>query len=496
MSKIKTYKVMKLQRMIMISVSVFAFTFSGCKQKKNGEDSARVNIVYILADDLGIGDLGCYGQKTIKTPNIDQLAASGMQFSNHYSGSTVCAPSRSVLLSGQHTGHTPVRGNKEVQPEGQSPLKAGVFTLAEMLKDAGYTTGAFGKWGLGFVGSEGDPNAQGFDEFFGYNCQRYAHRYFPEYLWHNDQKVYLDGNDWSQTKTYAPDVIHGKVLEFIETNQSKPFFLFYPSTIPHAELLLPEDDPFLDQYLGKFDETPYPGGNSGDLSRAAYGPNMHIPAYAPQEYPKATYAAMVARLDKQVGEVLAKLKELGLEKNTIIMFASDNGIHREGGIQPEDFNSNGIYRGNKRDLYEGGIKTPMIVSWPGKIEAGSNTNHISAFWDIMPTAADIAGIEPPANIDGVSFLPTLLNEGQQQEHEYLYWEFHAQSGKQAVRQGKWKAVRLNVLNPDETIVELYDLEMDPSETIDIANEHPEKVQELLALMEEAHVENEDFPFFK
>ena len=485
---------MKHQRNFAIILSIFAIIFSGCNSKQATNDSAPPNIVYILADDLGIGDLGCYGQSIIKTPNIDQLAANGMQFTNHYSGSTVCAPSRSVLMTGQHTGHTFIRGNKEYLPEGQEPLIADAFTVAEMLKEAGYATGAFGKWGLGFVGTEGDPNKQGFDEFFGYNCQRVAHRYYPEYLWHNDQKVFLEGNDWSHTVTYGPDVIHKKVLDFIDTNKDKPFFLYYPSTIPHAELLVPEGDEFLKQYLGRFEETPYTGGNVENQKTAAYGPDLVIAGYSPQEHPKATYAAMVARLDKQVGEVVSKLKELGLEDNTIILFASDNGIHKEGGIDPEDFNSNGIYRGAKRDLYEGGIKSPMIASWPGKIEAGTSTDLISAFWDVMPTFADIAGVDKPQNIDGLSFLPTLLNMDDQEKHDHLYWEFHAQGGKQAVRQGKWKAVKLNCLVPEETLVELYDLEKDPSETTDISSEYPEKVNELVKIMDQEHVENDVFPF--
>jgi len=478
---------------LVLIVTTLAMTFSECNSTSE-KDSRPPNIVYILADDLGIGDLGCYGQTIIKTPDLDILAADGMQFTNHYSGCTVCAPSRSVLMTGQHSGHTPIRGNKEYLPEGQEPIDAEAYTVAEMLKEAGYITGAFGKWGLGFVGTEGDPNKQGFDEFFGYNCQRFAHRYYPEYLWHNDQKVYLDGNDWSHTVTYGPDVIHENVLKFIETNRDKPFFLFYPSTIPHAELIVPEDDEFLNHYLGKFEETPYPGGNTENLNEAAYGPDLLVAGYSPQQHPKATYAAMVSRLDKQVGEVVAKIKELGLEENTIIMFASDNGIHKEGGIQPEDFNSNGIYRGAKRDLYEGGIKSPMIASWPGMIQQGSSTNLISAFWDIMPTFAEIAGVEKPENIDGISFLPTLLNKGNQEKHEDMYWEFHAQSGKQAVRQGKWKAIRLNCLVPDKSVVELYDLEKDPSETNDLSSEFPEKVKELVAIMDREHVESDKFPF--
>lgn len=470
---------------------LISFTLVSFKENARKE---QPNIVLILADDLGIGDLGCYGQEIIQTPNLDQLAEAGMMFTNHYSGCTVCAPSRSVLMTGLHTGHTPIRGNREVQPEGQFPMEAEAFTVAEMLKEAGYVTGGFGKWGLGFVGTEGDPNNQGFDEFFGYNCQRYAHRYYPAYLWHNSEKVSLPGNDWTKKGTYAPDVIQNKVLEFIESNKDKPFFLYYPTTIPHAELTVPDDEIFA-KYKGKFEETSYPGGNTKkSIEEAPYGPEMTIAAYCPQDQPKATYAAMVSRLDQQVGEVVRKLEQLGIRENTIILFASDNGIHKEGGIMPEDFNSNGIYRGAKRDLYEGGIISPMIANWPGKIESGSTTDHISAFWDMMPTFAAIAGVDSPGDIDGISFLPTLLNEGNQQQHDNLYWEFHSQGGKQAVRIGEWKAVRLNCLVPDATTVELYNLQDDPSETTDLAAEYPERAEEMVRIMDQEHTENEDYPF--
>lgn len=466
----------------------------GCNSTEKAKENIKPNIIYILADDLGYGDVGSYGQQFFETPNIDKLAEEGLLFTDHYAGCTVCAPSRSVLMTGQHTGHTSIRDNKEYKPEGQEPMNAEAFTVAEMLKAEGYATGAFGKWGLGFVGTEGDPNNQGFDEFFGYNCQRVAHRYFPEYLWHNSEKVMLPGNDWSHTVTYAPDVIHEKVLEFIEVNKDQPFFLYYPNTIPHAELIGTEDEAF-EKYIGKFEETPYKGGNFKDnIDEASYGPNLNIASYCPQENPKAVFAAMVEHLDKQVGEVINKLKELGLEDNTIIIFTSDNGPHKEGGIDPEDFNSNGKFRGAKRDLYEGGIRVPMIARWPGKIEPGTETNLVSAFWDVMPTFAEIAGAAAPQNIDGISFLPTLLGEEGQSIHEYLYWEFYAQGGKQAVRKGNWKAVRLNCFDSAATTVELYDLEKDPEETINLAGKFPEILEEMIQIMDKEHVESEVFPF--
>lgn len=476
---------MKFKYIVLIMALMILIT--GCF--KPGEKQELPNIIYILADDLGYGDLGCYGQTKIETPNLDKMAAEGMMFTQHYSGSTVCAPSRCVLMTAKHTGHAAVRGNKEYEPEGQHPLQEEEVTVAELLKDAGYTTGAFGKWGLGFVGSEGNPNKQGFDEFFGYNCQRQAHRYYPKHLWHNSQKVRLEGNDFERTEIYSANVIHEQALRFIEENMENPFFLFYPATIPHAELIIPAGD-MMQKYRGRFEETPYlndrPGANYGDEP-------FVVKYYCSQPEPRATFAAMVSLLDKQVGEILVKLKELGLDENTIVMFASDNGPHREGGADPDFFNSNGGLRGYKRDLYEGGIRSPMIVRWPEKIAPGSKSKHISAFWDILPTFADIAGIPVPDNIDGISFLPELLGR-KQKKHDHLYWEFHEQGGKQAVRRGKWKLVKINVFDPTETRLELYDLESDPGEQNDVSELHPDIVTELEAILEQDHVYIAEFPF--
>ncbi|MHC4118485.1 MAG: arylsulfatase [Planctomycetota bacterium] len=463
---------------VMATVSVDVFG------SRRADGSRRPNIVYIVADDLGYGDLGCYGQKDIRTPNLDRMAREGMIFTQHYSGSTVCAPSRSSLMTGLHTGHTPVRGNKEYQPEGQHPLPADSVTVAEVLKKAGYATGAFGKWGLGYPGSEGDPNNQGFDEFYGYNCQRYAHNYYPYFLRHNDKKVELPGNEGKKTEQYGPDLIQEQTLKFIEANKDGPFFLFVPHVIPHAELLVPEDD-ILESYRGKFPEKPYKGIDDG--------PKYKIGGYGSVETPRANFAAMVTRLDLHVGQILDKLRELGLDKKTLVMFTSDNGPHGEGGANPRYFNSSGGLRGMKRDLYEGGIRVPMIARWPGKIKAGSRSEHVSAFWDVMPTLGEIAGVDVPGDIDGISFAPTLLGKPQKQ-HDYLYWEFHEQGGRQAVRKGKWKAVRLQVKRDPNGPLELYDLEADPQEKNNIASQHPDIVGKMERIMKEAHTDSDVFLF--
>lgn len=442
------------------------------------------NIVYILADDLGYGDLSCYGQQKFSTPNIDRLAAEGMLFTQHYTGCTVSAPSRSSLMTGLHTGHTPVRGNRGWEPEGNWPLPANTYTLGKMLKTRGYVTGAFGKWGLGYIESEGDPNLQGFDEFFGYNCQSLAHNYYPDHLWHNHEKVNLTGNDNYKTGTYSADLIHKAAIDFLETNRNKPFFLFYPSTIPHAELSAKEE--YMNRYRGKFNpEKSFNGVDSGSAYRL--GP------YGSQPESHAAFAAMVTELDDYVGGLLAKLKELGLAENTIIIFASDNGPHLEGGADPEYFNSNGPLKGFKRDVYEGGIRTPMIVRWPGKVKKGSQSDHVSAFWDILPTFEEITGSEISTEIDGISFLPALLGKNQKQ-HEYLYWEFHEQGGKVAVRMGNWKAVRLNFDKIPKGDTELYDLSMDIGETINLAKSYPEIVAKMEAIMVQAHTPSKVFPF--
>ncbi|WP_133996477.1 arylsulfatase [Dinghuibacter silviterrae] len=442
---------------------------------------ARPNIIFILADDLGYGDTGPYGQRLIRTPSIDALAASGRVFTQMYAGTSVCAPSRCSLMTGLHTGHAYIRGNKEVKPEGQEPLPGSAVTLAAVLKKAGYTTGAFGKWGLGPVGSTGDPLRQGFDVFYGYNSQLESHRYYPTHLWDNDRRVPLEG-------VYAPDLIQKRLLSFIDRQAGggdhaggRPFFLYAAYTLPHAELVVPDDSIF-ESYVGRFPEKPYKGDDST------------VGGYSSQPYPHATYAAMVTRLDRYVGQIMVKLREKGLDSNTLVIFTSDNGPHVEGGNDPAFFNSAGGLRGVKRDLYEGGIREPFIARWPGQIPAASRSTFIGAFWDMQPTFAALAGAPGLPGPDGLSIVPALTGSGTQPEHPWLYWEFHEDGGHQAVRQGRWKAVRLHVDKGPGGPVELYDLEKDPSEQHNVAAGHPDVARTLAAIMDSAHIPSSLFPF--
>lgn len=453
----------------IVTAVVLACVLAGCSREcAKVTNVNKPNIIYILADDLGYGDLSCYGQKKFQTPNIDRLAAEGMKFTQHYSGSTVCAPSRCSLMTGLHTGHAAVRGNTEVEPEGQAPMPAGTVTIPMLLKKGGYTSGMFGKWGLGAPGSTSDP-MEVFDEFYGYNCQRQAHTYYPRHLWHNRQRVELDG------KTHSYDLIMDAAKNFIKTNKEEPFFCYMSITIPHAAMHAPKD--LHDKYRKQFPEFEDTVGKYSGLE---------------VQNPIAAFPAMVGHMDNGVGEILALLKELGIDDNTIVMFTSDNGPHKEGGHDPLFFDSNGPLRGHKRDLYEGGIRVPMLVRWPDKVKAGSVTDHISAFWDVMPTCMELAGAETPMDIDGISFVPTLLRTGSQQAHDYLYWEFHEQGGKQAVRKGNWKAVRLDVKKKPNGPIELYDLNNDIGEKNNIAVEHPEIVKEMSKIMKESRTPNEVF----
>ena len=463
------------RKLIATTLSLAALTSLNAQQKPN--------VVFILADDLGYGDLSCYGQDKFLTPNIDNLALSGTRFTRSYSGTTVSAPSRSSLLTGLHTGHTPIRGNKEMQPEGQFPLPDSTFTLFDLFKNAGYVTGAFGKWGLGQPGSSGDPNNQGVDEFFGFNCQMLAHNYYPSHLWHNQTKIELPDNENGQFGTYSQGLIQEKTLEFIEKQKDKPFFLYVPMVLPHAELVVPEDS-IIQRFRGKFPETAYRGTDSGPYFRKG--------GYMSQEYPRATHAAMVTRIDVYVGQIIEKLKETGIYENTIIIFTSDNGPHQEGGGDPDFFNSNSIYRGYKRDLYEGGIRVPTIVSWNGNVPEGTESSQPFAFWDYMPTFAELLESDCP-NTDGVSVLPTFFGREGQNEHDFLYFEFLEMGGKQAVIQGNWKLLHQNIR--DKATWELYNLASDPSENHNVISIYPEKAEELREIMKNARIEDSNWELF-
>ena len=443
------------------------------------------NLIFIMADDLGYGDLGSYGQTQIQTPNLDRMAAEGTRFTQFYAGSTVCAPSRSVLMTGQHTGHTPVRGNGQGGgPIGNTPLPDSTLTLAEVLREAGYRTSAFGKWGLGGPDSEGAPWRQGFDFFMGYLDQRRAHFYYPEFLFQNEKQIALAGNVVEpeppapgsgkpvEAVRYSHDVLADSALAFVRRQAQEPdtpFLLYLPFTIPHAELLAPDDAyaPYLDaDGQSIFDEVPYEGGH-----------------YSGQPQPRATLAAMISRLDRDVGRLLDLLRELGLEDNTLVFFTSDNGPHDAGGNDPAYFDSNGPLRGIKRDLYEGGTRVPMIAWGPGHVPAGRTSDHVWAAWDVLPTLAEVAGALTPDGIDGHSMVAALTGEGEAPTADYLYWEFYERGSAQAVRFGSWKAVRQPMFTGE---IELYDLSEDLGEEHDVAASHPDVVARAAALMEAAH----------
>lgn len=457
-----------MKRHTLIIPAILISTTTVFAESNEPKANAQPNIVYILADDLGIGDLGCYGQKEIKTPNIDQLARNGMLFTNHYSGSTVSAPSRCSLLTGKHTGHSYIRGNKPGIGY-EFPLNSSETTVATIVKEKQYATACVGKWGMGGPDSYGAPWKHGFDYFFGYLSQRNAHKYYPDFLWENGNKIELD------KKVYSHDLIVEKALNFIDQHSTNPFFLYFAPTLPHAELVVPDNE--VGSYAGKFQEVPFSGKNT---------------TYGDQERPRETYAAMVSRLDYAVGLIVKKLKEIGVLENTIIMFASDNGVHKEGGHDPEYFNSNGGFRGCKRDLYEGGIRTPYIVRWDKAIAKGSVTNHVSAFWDFMPTVADILNLSAPKECDGLSFLPTLTGKGEQKEHDYIYHESYEQGGKLSIIKEGWKLIRLNMSHPENVVEELYCLDMDTSEKHNLATLYPQKVKELRLLAISAREPSEIF----
>lgn len=429
---------------------------------------SRPNIIFILADDLGYGDLSCFGQANFSTPHLDAMAEQGIKLTSHYAGSTVCAPSRACLLTGKHTGHVYQRFNGEVQFR-EDPHD---LTVARILSQAGYQTAMIGKSGLSCNSKDGGlPNRKGFDHFFGYVSHRAAHRYYPESLWMNGKLIEYPGNHGKHGEHYSGDLFLAETMIFLQQHADKPFFLHLSLQQPHADLAAPDE--WKAPFLNKFEDQPTTDGY-----------------YRGELHPKATYAAMVTYLDDTVGKVRAKLRQLGVEQNTLIVFSSDNGPMSEGGWNAKNFASSGPLRGGKRDLYEGGIRIPTIACWPNTIQPGSQSNHPSAFWDFLPTACELAGADPPEDIDGISYLPTLLGKQQQQEHEYLYWEFYEMGGRQALRRGNWKAIRLNVHANPTGPLELYDLSKDLGEKANVADQHPEIVAQLAALMVDAH---EDSP---
>tara|TARA_B100000900_G_scaffold261158_1_gene222608 strand:- start:1738 stop:3249 length:1512 start_codon:yes stop_codon:yes gene_type:complete len=469
--------------------------------------SEKPNIVYILADDLGYNELGCYGQDTIETPNIDALAANGIRFTQHYSGSPVCAPSRCVLMTGKHTGHAYIRGNDEwgergdtwnfakavedPNLEGQRPLPVGTKTIGTLLQGVGYKTAIVGKWGLGAPLTNSIPTKMGFDFFYGYNCQRQAHTFYPKHLWKNEQKDWLDNelvvpgtklaegadpNDPAsyskyRLSEYAPELMLEEALGFVRENKESPFFLYFASPIPHVPLQAPAS--WVEYYQKKLGpEDPYLG-NKG---------------YFPNRTPRATYAAMVSYLDEQVGDIVSELKDLGLYENTLILFSSDNGPTYNGGSDSAYFESASPFKSEygwaKGFSTEGGIRVPMIASWEGMIKGGRTSQHVSAFWDVLPTLCELSGAPVPSDVDGISFVPNLLGEPQE-PHEFLYWEFPAYEGQQAVRMGDWKALRKGIFRGNMDL-ELYNLKTDPREQFDVSAAYPEVVGRIEAIMESEH----------
>lgn len=471
--------------------------------------STKPNIIYILADDLGYADLGCYGQEKIETPNIDRLAADGMVFSQNYSGTAVSAPSRCITFTGLHSGHAYIRGNDELASrgnvwsheamlvdsalEGQRPLPAKTITFPKLLQKAGYHTACIGKWGLGYPGSEGTPNKMGFDFFYGYNCQRQAHTYFPPFLYRNEQREYLNDNkllppgtkldktadpyrEESYAKytqgTYSCDLMYDEILNYVEKAKGQPFFLTWTTPLPHVPLQAPER--WVKHYVKKFgDENPYDGSKG----------------YFPCRYPHATYAAMISYWDEQIGGLIAKLKELGIYENTIIMFTSDNGPTFNGGSDSPWFDSANPFKSEypwgKASIREGGIRVPLIVNWPNRIAPGSKSNHICASWDVMPTVCELAGYNEPYRTDGISFVPELLGK-KQPKHDFLYWEYPEGGGSKAVRIGKWKGLILNIRKEGEEKMMLFNLEEDPREQNDVAAKYPKIIRKMREIMVEAH----------
>jgi len=486
----------KILKAFRLYVLTGFLTFAGCSFMKSDKiKNSKPNVVFILADDLGYRELGCYGQEIIRTPNIDKLAKEGIKFLQHYSGAPVSAPSRCCLLTGLHTGHAYIRDNYEIGSwfdfTGQLPLPDLVYTMAEMFKDAGYVTGAIGKWGLGGPGSQGHPNNQGFDYFFGYLCQRHAHNYYTTYLWRNNEKVKLNNPDFKpydkfpenkdpndstaylkyKGSQYAQDLMVKEALDFIKKHKEEKFFLYLPFPVPHVALQVPDES--VQFYKDIIPEGPPYDGSKG---------------YIPSQFPRRTYAGMITRMDAQIGQIMALLKKLGLDENTLVVFASDNGTTYAGGVDYKYFKSVGELRGLKGSVYEGGIRVPMIARWPGKIKKSSVSSHISAFWDFFPTFADLTGMPVPDNCDGISLLPELTgNKTHQKKHKFLYWE-HVRR-MQALRMGQWKAVRLD---PGQEI-QLFNLKNDISEKNDVSGRYPKIIKKIENIFTSGRTKSEMFP---
>lgn len=489
-----------------IILSLFCFPIglallSSCNSGTSNSEK-KPNIIFIMADDLGYHESGCYGQEIIRTPNIDRLAGEGIRFTQFYSGSPVCAPSRCVMLTGLHTGHAYVRDNYEMggfrdeEEGGQLPLPAGTMTLGRFMKEQGYVTGAIGKWGLGGPGSTGVPEKQGFDYFYGYLCQKQAHNYYPTHLWENGkwdtlsntffmphQKLEGDSGDPAsymkyKGNDYSPAKMMEKALAFLEKYKDTSFFLYLPFTIPHLALQVPDE--YLEGYTSLIPDTPYTGNKS----------------YLPHPSPRAAYAAMVTYMDSEIGRIMEKLAAYGIDGNTAVFFTSDNGAtyNRIGGSDSEFFRSNDPFREYKGNLHEGGIRVPFIARWPGHFRAGETSGHIAAFQDVFPTLAALSGAKAPEKHDGISFLPELTGIGMQEEHPYLYWEFPSYGGQVAVRYGDWKMITKGLKIKSESYPEIYNLKEDPGETNNLVARHPELVNVFDSLILVSRRPSEEFPF--
>jgi arylsulfatase A len=456
--------------MVLVAAAVIGDTAVISRQ----QNPSRPNILLIQADDLGYGDLSAYGQSRFSTPSLDRLAREGIRFTNYYAGTTVCAPSRTSLMTGMHTGHAWIRGNGDI------PLRPEDVTIAEVLRDAGYRTAVIGKWGLGSPGSTGMPDRQGFDHAFGFLDHRHAHRQYTDHLWRNGQRAAID-----LERDYVNDLFTQDASAFIQQSDARPFFVYLNYTVPHAELRAPEDS--MAAHRGHFPEKPFEN-QKADARPTGASPELPTLGYRSQPEPNTAFVAMITRMDRDIGRLADLLRSRGLDRNTLVMFVSDNGPHQEGGADPVFFKSSGPLRGIKRDLYEGGIRVPMIASWPGAIPAGRVSDHPWAHWDMLPTLADVATAKSPAGIDGLSMARALRGESQP-AHDFLYWEFHERGFQQAVRMGPWKAVRLKKDAP----LELYNLTADPGEQRDVAAGNPAIVARIEEYLKSARTESARWP---